>query len=155
MFRTVNLIFCVIWLFFLCAFAKFAWEASKTMDTTLARVSFDIQGARIILGPVDITKGIDLIVKTNNENVALLEESIRESARTSFWLNLGSAFFAFLGLVAQVMQYLLAEGYQNDKHGQQEGDPEPKLQPKKADTALRTDLINSETNEKNSQPAQD
>jgi hypothetical protein len=49
---------------------------------------------------------INDIADAHDKSARLLEDSIRKTSRTSFWLNLISAIAAFFGFAAQVGQYL-------------------------------------------------
>lgn len=112
--RIANIVFCVIWFVFVCVFINLAHEARQAEDTALSRMLFvPPSSPQMVFGGMNLNKTLDLIVTTNNENIALLEQSIRSSARTSFWVNAISAFLAFLGFAAQILQY---QWKQDDKH---------------------------------------
>jgi len=99
--------FCIIWAFFTIAFFFLSCEAYKAMHTTLFRYSepFPAGGPTIIFGNVDITRTINEITITMNGNVSLLEDSIQQNAKTSFWINMTSCVMALFGFFAQIAVY--------------------------------------------------
>jgi hypothetical protein len=78
--RWMHLIFCSVWLASMLAFFVGAMDAHTNISTHL--VPTPTQG-----------KGVD---------VRMLDETIRSSARLSFWLNIMSGAAALLGLLAQI-----------------------------------------------------
>jgi hypothetical protein len=154
--RRSTFVFCLIWLVFTCVFAALALQAKRAESTTLNRVLFDAPKSEIIrIDGFGVRDTLVLIAKTNNENISRLEESIQQSAQTSFWSNAASSFVAFLGFVTQLMQYLWAKRSQNNEHGQQNGNPSPKLRLKKVDAVASAENIKAEAEEQNKNSPQD
>jgi hypothetical protein len=127
--RWTHIAFCVIWVFFITAFAILAYQAHKSQSTTLTRVSGEAPEGVAILRPgdpsaVDIGQAFNVILAVNNKNVDLLESSIRESASIAFILNLSSCFMAALGFTAQATVYCNERRKSHSEHSPDHASPQ-------------------------------
>lgn len=105
--RWPRIVFCIIWIFFALGFAVLTYEAYKAKRTTLSRfsITFPNLGTVQIMG-VDLPEILTEMSEITNKNIAMLEDSIRRSSSTSFWLNFVSCWVALAGFIAQIAEYL-------------------------------------------------
>ncbi|MFH1372125.1 MAG: hypothetical protein ABII09_12685 [Planctomycetota bacterium] len=94
-----NVIFSIIWAIFCILFLIMGYQSYMSVNTKLPRYSFEpAAGNSISLGN---GANIGDAIKTLNETVAKLEESIVSEAKTMTAINFISAFLCLLGLYAQ------------------------------------------------------
>ena len=99
-----TIIFSIIWLTFLVFFLIMGCQSYMSINTELPRYPFEpATGNSISLGN---GANIGEAIKTLNEAVAKLEESIVSEAKTMTLINFVSAFMCFLGLLAQITDNL-------------------------------------------------
>lgn len=103
--RWPPIAFCIIWFVFASCFAFLTIEAYKAKNTTLDRFSEEISPGMVMrIGSFDLRKTLTLVFETNNKNIAILEDSIRRSSSTAFYLNFLSFFCCIFGLFAQIQE---------------------------------------------------
>jgi hypothetical protein len=100
---TVNIIFCVVWLGTCLAFTYQANTIYPQESIVLSLYEFQIPpGGDVSINGASLSDVINGLESSYNSNVSSLQENIRDSAGTSFSLDIFSACLAFFGLLAQL-----------------------------------------------------
>jgi hypothetical protein len=112
--KIINILFIVVWVFMASSFAYLAYDANRLGQKKLAIYSPVIPKSANLVTTYSLSgekpkftipEIINELATSHNKNVKLLEESIHESAKTSFYINLLSCFFSLFGLFAQIFTY--------------------------------------------------
>lgn len=114
--RISTVVFSSIWLVTAVTFGILTVDSKESEGTTLARYSTSIQEGGVRIFGVDVAKEINGMSATTNENISVLEESIRHTAHLTFWLNLVSCVAATFGFLAQIADYI------HDRRGADQGE---------------------------------
>ena len=122
--RISTVVFSSIWLVTAVTFGILTVDSKESEGTTLARYSTSSPEYRVQFSGVDVATVVNEMSATTNSNISALEESIRHTARLTFWLNLISCVAATFGFFAQVADYINDRrsadqgGKQRQKHGE-------------------------------------
>jgi len=93
-----HVIFGAIWLFTAIAFACLAYSAHQAEYTSLARFSVDNpKDVQAFIEGIDIGQTLNEMSETNNRNITMLEDSIRQTSQLAFVLNTISCVAAIAG----------------------------------------------------------
>jgi len=99
-------------------FSWLAFDSYEASKIELARFTAKMRTYVAVTNePVDLSDLVTALADTNNKNVAVLQESIRRSARLSFWLNTWSCFMAVVGFAAQLRVYRYERRQQHHERG--------------------------------------
>jgi hypothetical protein len=136
MFRWTDVAFCAIWAVVAVVSFALAKEAWQEEQTSLDRFSHQIPpGYDVRMDSVSFQAIINELADVHNANAAKLETSIRQSAATTFTINVISFCAALLGLLAQSSQTYNHYRKWRKSYGatrKQKGNPKPNLAGKDA-----------------------
>lgn len=97
--------FSIIWLVTFVSFCLVFFTTIPQLYTTLPLYTPTLPEGFINMDGIDIANPVNGIIKSHNETVTLLQESIISSALTTVILNFVSALLALWGFVTQLQQY--------------------------------------------------
>jgi hypothetical protein len=124
--RWTHIVFGLVWLVTAFVFGSMAYYAHESESTKLSRFTFRIpKEYQMQIGSVRFQDVINGIADTHDKNVAALEDSIRQSSRTSFVLNVISCFTALVGFAAQVGEFFYERRRKDSQREDTESNPKP------------------------------
>jgi hypothetical protein len=97
--RILQGVFCAIWIGLAGLFASLAMTASASRHAGLPRAGFRVPSRpNVQVGNLRIQEVINSLAEKYDQSVSQLEETVRRSARTQFWLGVMGAVLSLAGL---------------------------------------------------------
>ncbi len=109
--KKINTLFILVWVVSGFIFGYSAWKIFPSTGIELSHIGIPSYNSDLVLtfNGTDIGKFMEDIATSYNTNITILNTNIKDSARTTFWLDILSMCASVIGLIAQLLSYSVVE----------------------------------------------